>query len=228
MKGRLSIFILSGLALPLCVVSIAAHRLVLTEVERGRTVGCAYLQAQAEGIAARMQPLAKVEVPVADSILPVWVGIVDKAGTVRSGVLPDDGRCFGLASLAPKFPDLAVKVMWPGEESPGFLRARRLRGVEFAVFGGSVVLFLLVAGFLVRRYLVLRRELQEQRDCVRDFSHRLKTPITSISLCAELARDGRISEERKSECAETIIDEAAKLDQIVGEVLNYIEGGRHG
>lgn len=57
---------------------------------------------------------------------------------------------------------------------------------------------------------------------------RVKTPITSISLCAELARDGRVSEERERECAETIFAEATKLDRIVGEVLNHIEGGRHG
>jgi signal transduction histidine kinase len=130
--------------------------------------------------------------------------------------------------LAPKFPDLAVKVMWSGEESPGRQRARRLRRIEFSVFGGSATLFLLAAGCLVRRHLTLRRELQEQRDAVRDFSHRLKTPITSISLCAELARDGRVNGARKRECAETIFVEATKLDRIVGEVLSHIEGGRHG
>ena len=118
--------------------------------------------------------------------------------------------------------------MWSGEESPGRQRARRLRRIEFSVFGGSATLFLLAAGCLVRRHLTLRRELQEQRDAVRDFSHRLKTPITSISLCAELARDGRVSEARKRECAETIFVEATKLDRIVGEVLSHIEGGRHG
>ena len=89
-------------------------------------------------------------------------------------------------------------------------------------------MFLLAACILVRRHLNLRRELKKQREAVCDFSHRLKTPITSISLCAELARDGRMSEERKRECAETIFAEATKLDRIVGEVLNHIEGGRHG
>ena len=226
--SRSSVLFLAFLALPLCVVSIAAHRLVSAEVARGRIVGRAYLQAQAQVVAAKMQSFVKAEVPTEDAALPVLVGIVDNGGTVRSGTLPDDGRCFGLAPLAPKFPGLAVKVMWPGEESPGLQRARRLRCVELSVFGGSAALFLLAAGFLVRRHLNLRRELQEQRAVVRDFSHRLKTPITSISLCAELARDGRVSEERKRECAETIFAEATKLDRIVGEVLNHIEGGRHG
>lgn len=226
--NRSSVLILAFLALPLCVVSLAAHRVVSAEVARGRTVGRAYLQAQAKVIAAKMQSFATAEMPIEDAALPVLAAIVDKDGTVRSGALSDDGRCFGLAPLAPKFPDLAVKVMWSGEESPGHQRARRLRRIEFSVFGGSVTLFLLAAGCLVRRHLTLRRELQEQRDAVRDFSHRLKTPITSISLCAELARDGRVSEARKRECAETIFVEATKLDRIVGEVLSHIEGGRHG
>lgn len=226
--SRSSVLFLFFLALPLCVVSIASHRLVSAEVARGRTVGRAYLQTQAEVIAAKMQSFAKAEMPTEEAALPVLVGVVDGDGKVRSGTLPDDGRCFGLASLAPKFSGLAVKVMWSGEKSPGLQRARRLRCVELSVFGGSAALFLLAAGFLVRRHLNLRRELQEQRAVVRDFSHRLKTPITSISLCAELARDGRVSEERKRECAETIFAEATKLDRIVGEVLNHIEGGRHG
>lgn len=226
--NRSSVLILAFLALPLCVVSLAAHRVVSAEVARGRTVGRAYLQAQAKVIAAKMQSFATAEMPIEDAALPVLAAIVDKDGTVRSGALSDDGRCFGLAPLAPKFPDLAVKVMWSGEESPGHQRARRLRRIEFSVFGGSVTLFLLAAGCLVRRHLTLRRELQEQRDAVRDFSHRLKTPITSISLCAELARDGRVSEARKRECAETIFVEATRLDRIVGEVLSHIEGGRHG
>lgn len=225
--SRSSVLFLFFLALPLCVVSIASHRLVSAEVARGRTVGRAYLQAQAEVIAAKMQSFAKADAD-RGAALPVLVGVVDGDGKVRSGTLPDDGRCFGLASLAPKFSGLAVKVMWSGEKSPGLQRARRLRRVELSVFGGSAALFLLAAGFLVRRHLNLRRELQEQRAVVRDFSHRLKTPITSISLCAELARDGRVSEERKRECAETIFAEATKLDRIVGEVLNHIEGGRHG
>lgn len=226
--GHSSALVLVLLALPLGVVSFAAHRLIATEVERGRTIGRACLQARAEVLAARMQAHAKPEVPVDASALPVVAGVVGADGSVLSGTLPDDGRCFGLASLAPKFPGLAVKVTWPGETSPGRQRARRLQSVELAVFAGSTALFLLTAGCLFRRHQSVRRELKEQRECVRDFSHRLKTPITSISLCAELARDGRVNETRKRECAETIFDEAMKLDRIVGEVLAHIEGRRRG
>ena len=226
--SRSSVLFLVFLALPLCVVSVAAHRLVSTEVARGRTIGRAYLQAQAKVIAAKMQSTVAAEVPTEDTELPVLVAIVDKDGTVRSGALPDDGRCFGLATLAPKFPDLSVKVMWRGERNPGQERMRRLHHAELTVYGVTAFVFFVAVGLVLRTLHRTRRELAAQIARARDFSHRLKTPITSISLCAELARDGRMSEERKRECAETIFAEATKLDRIVGEVLNHIEGGRHG
>ena len=226
--SRSSVLFLVFLALPLCVVSVAAHRLVSTEVARGRTIGRAYLQAQAKAIAAKMQSTVAAEVPTEDTELPVLVAIVDKDGTVRSGALPDDGRCFGLATLAPKFPDLSVKVMWRGERNPGQERMRRLHHAELTVYGVTAFVFFVAVGLVLRTLHRTRRELAAQIARARDFSHRLKTPITSISLCAELARDGRMSEERKRECAETIFAEATKLDRIVGEVLNHIEGGRYG
>ena len=226
--SRSSVLFLVFLALPLCVVSVAAHRLVSTEVARGRTIGRAYLQAQAKVIAAKMQSTVAAEVPTEDTELPVLVAIVDKDGTVRSGALPDDGRCFGLATLAPKFPDLSVKVMWRGERNPGQERMRRLHHAELTVYGVTAFVFFVAVGLVLRTLHRTRRELAAQIARARDFSHRLKTPITSISLCAELARDGRMSEERKRECAETIFAEATKLDRIVGEVLNHIEGGRLG
>ena len=226
--SRSSVLFLVFLALPLCVVSVAAHRLVSTEVARGRTIGRAYLQAQAKVIAAKMQSTVAAEVPTEDTELPVLVAIVDKDGTVRSGALPDDGRCFGLATLAPKFPDLSVKVMWRGERNPGQERMRRLHHAELTVYGVTAFVFFVAVGLVLRTLHRTRRELAAQIARARDFSHRLKTPITSISLCAELARNGRMSEERKRECAETIFAEATKLDRIVGEVLNHIEGGRHG
>ena len=226
--SRSSVLFLVFLALPLCVVSVAAHRLVSTEVARGRTIGRAYLQAQAKVIAAKMQSTVAAEVPTEDTELPVLVAIVDKDGTARSGALPDDGRCFGLATLAPKFSDLSVKVMWRGERNPGQERMRRLHHAELTVYGVTAFVFFVAVGLVLRTLHRTRRELAAQIARARDFSHRLKTPITSISLCAELARDGRMSEERKRECAETIFAEATKLDRIVGEVLNHIEGGRHG
>lgn len=226
--SRSSVLFLAFLLLPLCVVSVVAHRLISSEVARGRCLGRAYLQARAEMLAARLQTCSVPTLPTDVSELPVLAAVVDGEGRLSSGVFPDDGRCFGLASLEPRFPGLSVKTSWPGKANPGRRRAQRLHAVETAVFAGSLALFLLAVAFFLRRHWLVRRELAEQRACVRDFSHRLKTPITSISLCAELAREGRVDEARKRECAETVFVEAAKLDRIVSEVLQHIEGRRHG
>ena len=214
---------------PLGILPYAAHRLISSEAERGKAVGTAYLKAQAEALAARMQNAAKPIPPAESAVLPVLIGVTDRDGKILHGNhLPDDGRCEGIASLGPKFPGLSVKVTWRGERNPGQERMRRLHLAEFTVYGVTAFVFLIAVGLILRTLHRTRRELATQITCARDFSHRLKTPITSISLCAELAQSGRITDERKRECAETIVAEAAKLDGIVCEVLQHIEGSDRG
>ena len=216
------------LVAPLAILPYAAHRLISSEAERGKAVGTGYLQAQAETLAAKMQNAAKPIPPDETAALPVLIGITGKDGKLQYGTLPDDGRCTGVASLGPKFPDLSVTVMWRGDRNPGLERMRRLHLAELTVYGVTAFLFLVAVGLVLRTLHRTRRELAAQIARARDFSHRLKTPITSISLCAELAQSGRITDERKKECAETIVAEAAKLDGIVGEVLQHIEGSSRG
>ena len=216
------------LVAPLGILPYAAHRLISSEAERGKAVGTAYLQAQAEALAARMQNAAKPIPPEELAAMPVLIGVTDRDGKILHGSLPDDGRCTGIASLGPKFPNLSVRVTWRGERNPGQERMRRLHHAEFTVYGVTAFVFLVAVGLVLRTLHRTRRELAAQIACARDFSHRLKTPITSISLCAELAQSGRISDARKQECAETIVAEASKLDGIVGEVLQHIEGADRG
>ena len=213
---------------PLGILPYAAHRLISSEAERGKAVGTAYLQAQAEALAARMQNEAKPIPPEESAALPVLIGVTDQDGRILHGNLPDDGRCTGIASLGPKFPGLSVKVMWRGERNPGLERMRRLHLADLTVYGMTAFIFLVAVGLVLRTLRRTRRALAAQIACARDFSHRLKTPITSISLCAELAQSGRITDERKRECAETIVAEASKLDGIVCEVLQHIEGSDRG
>ena len=213
---------------PLGILPYAAHRLIFSEAERGKTVGTAYLQAQAEALAARMQNAAKPIPPEESAALPVLIGVAARDGRILYGNMPDDGRCTGIASLGPKFPGLSVKVTWRGERNPGLERMRRLHLAEFTVYGVTAFVFLVAVWLVLRTLHRTRRELAAQIACARDFSHRLKTPITSISLCAELAQSGRITDERKRECAETIVAEASKLDGIVCEVLQHIEESGHG
>ena len=72
-----------------------------------------------------------------------------------------------------------------------------------------------------------RRAARTQLDSVADFTHRLKTPLTSISLCADLARAGRLSAARRRDSLDTIARETAKLNTLVDEVLAYVKACRH-
>ena len=121
-----------------------------------------------------------------------------------------------------------MRVAWAGAQSVGARRARRLAHAELAVYAGAGAVFLLGLALVLRAVLRARRDARRQLDYVADFSHRLKTPLTSISLCAELSRSGRLDEARRRESTETIVAEAAKLDVLVDEVLAYIKDARHG
>lgn len=223
------------LAIPLVAISAAAHRLISAETARGREIGQAYLQSEANALALQLQSnnlpsvaSATEDQPVEQASnlatrLPLLVGIVKADGSALGESLPNDGRCFGKASLSPKFPDLELRTMWPGCDNPGRERVRKLHRIEWCVYAGSLLLFLVAATVLVASLVRAKASAAEAQRRISDFSHRLKTPITSISLCAELMRSGRIDAARKQECAETIVAEADKLNGIVGEVLNHIE-----
>ena len=116
-----------------------------------------------------------------------------------------------------------MRVTWPGDRGPGFVRRQKMFLVEMTVFGVCGFFILLGSGLLARAILRSRRDSQQQLEYVADFTHRLKTPLTSISLCAELARKGRLDDVRKHEAVETVIAEAAKLDVLVDEVLAYVK-----
>ena len=218
------------LTIPLAAISVAAHRLISAETARGREIGQAYLQAEADALAARVQSNNRT-IEQSNNFparLPLLVGIVKADGSALGESLPNDGRCFGRASLAPKFPDLELRTMWPGRDNPGRERVRKLHRAEWSIYVGSFILFLAAAVVLVINLVRAKASAADARRCVADFSHRLKTPITSISLCAELMSSGRVDASRKQECAETIVAEADKLNGIVGEVLSHIEGHPNG
>ena len=190
------------LLVPLCVLPFAVHRFLSAELARGRTLGRAYLGAEAQCLAAEMAAARTLTPPTAGRRLPVSVAVVDAQGrTDDHHPFPSDDRCFGAAPLAPAFPDRSVRVAWPGSRSPGTARAHAI--------------------------LRARRAARTQLDSVADFTHRLKTPLTSISLCADLARAGRLSDARRRDSLDTIVRETAKLNTLVDEVLAYVKACRH-
>ena len=216
------------LLVPLCVLPFAVHRLLATELAHGRTVGRAYLAAEARNLAADLRTTRRGAPRPEHAGLPVLAARVDARGLTAEGrPFPDDGRCFGEAPLAPAFPGEAVRVAWPGVHGPGFVRRRRMFWMELAAFGLCGFFILLGSGLIVRAILRARRDAPRQLDFVADFTHRLKTPLTAISLCAELARSGRLIDARRQESVEAIVGEAAKLDALVDEVLTHVKACRH-
>ena len=227
MSGK-TFFSLAALALPPVVLSLAAHHIIAAETARGREIGRAYLQARADAAAAEIRRTKNLSLPTEDGAPKHICAIAAPGGKWLGAPLPDDGRCRGTAALSPEFPGHSVQVCWAGTRNPGLARKQRLRRVEFSVYAVCLTAFMAAALALTRALVKTGRELRRQRRDVEIFSHRLKTPITSISLCAELAMSGRIDRERRLECAETIVAEARKLDEIVGEVLQTLGKTRTG
>ncbi|MGN0887438.1 MAG: histidine kinase dimerization/phospho-acceptor domain-containing protein [Kiritimatiellia bacterium] len=212
------------LLVPLCVLPFAVHSFMAAEIRHGRDTGRAYLAAEAQNLATDMVTSRSARPRAENARRPILAEIVDDNGRTEAGhPFPSDGRCFGEASLAPGFPGKSVRVTWPGDRGPGFVRRQKMFLVEMTVFGVCGFFILLGSGLLARAILRSRRDSQQQLEYVADFTHRLKTPLTSISLCAELAREGRLDDVRKHEAVETVIAEAAKLDVLVDEVLAYVK-----
>jgi two-component system OmpR family sensor kinase len=67
--------------------------------------------------------------------------------------------------------------------------------------------------------------LRAQQQLMRDVSHELRSPLARLSVALELARDA--SEPERAELHDRIAKEAARLEQLIGEVLTLtrLEGG---
>ncbi len=214
------------LLVPLCVLPFATHRLLTAELARSRAVGNAFLQAKAESTAAHAtQKDGAWTLPATDDTL--LVSIIDAQGKPLSD-WPVDGRCFGEAPLSASPAGPRVRVAWAGDPAPGFLHRRQLHCAELLVWSFSALFFILGITLIFRALIRSRREAKRQYEMLADFTHRLKTPLTSISLCAELSRAGRLSDAQRLESVDTIVGEAAKLDALVDEVLDSVKEFRRG
>ena len=135
--------------------------------------------------------------------------------------LPPRGSVFGEASLAPFMPAWNVRLYRRGGDSAAAADAGR-----FAFVGLALVLLLfgiLVAGgvLLLRAARRARQEALRQTDFVSNVSHELKTPLTAICLCADLAANGALPEERRRKALMTVGKEAQRLRRLVENVLDF-------
>lgn len=138
------------------------------------------------------------------------------------------GNVWAEASLAPVFPHWKIRLYrraGPAALAPDRYRFRLL---------GTVLLLLLVCSFVSGAVVLLRaarrarREALAKTDFISNVSHELKTPLTTISLCAELGEMGGLSAEEARSAFKSIGMEASRLRRMVEEVLNFsrLERGR--
>lgn len=212
------------LLFPLVLLPVGTHRLLSDEMKRGRTVGRTLLRECAQRIALEVRN-GQMPDEARCAAEGIQVGILDENGRPQGAPLPADGRCRGEALVGD---GRRVCVVWAGVESPGFARAHRLMRCELVVYLVCGFFALLGLGLIIHDIWRVRRESARRLDYVADFSHRLKTPLTSVSLCAELLVSGRLDAKRQAEGVVTIAEDAAKLNGIVDEVLAYVKESRRG
>lgn len=74
---------------------------------------------------------------------------------------------------------------------------------------------------LVRSARKAREEALMKTDFLSNVSHEFKTPLTTICLCAELAQDGGLGEERRNKALSAILAEANRLKGLVLNALDF-------
>jgi signal transduction histidine kinase len=138
------------------------------------------------------------------------------------------GDVYGEASLAPDFPDWKVRIC--RRAGPAAFASDRVR---FLMLGG-VLLFLLFASLVAGGVVLLRAARKARRDAlvktdfISNLSHEFKTPLTTISLCAELSEENELDNDERRRAAGAIRREVMRLQRMVQNVLDYgrLESGR--
>lgn len=220
------------LLVPICVLPFAGQRLLEGEAARGRDLGRAYLQVVAENFALSRAAGESSAAWLARTPPKLQAAILDADGKLVEGVPPPtDGRCFGevpLKTAEGAQDGRRLHVAWAGAVDPGRARMQKFVRSVLLLYVFAAVFVLLGGGLIITSAFRTRREMRRRLDDVADFSHRLKTPLTAISVCAELAEAGRLDEKGRVESAETVMSEARKLGGIVDEVLAYVKEARRG
>ena len=134
---------------------------------------------------------------------------------------PIGGRIVGTASLKPLLPAYSVVVAPHGgdDEVAMGLRAQ-------ATF--AAILFLLLFGTLAAGVMLLvraarraREEARQQTDFLSNVSHELKTPLTSISMFAELLASGTLDDAARAKALSTLVHESKRLGGQIDGLLEF-------
>ena len=87
---------------------------------------------------------------------------------------------------------------------------------------GLMFLSLVSGGWLiVKAARRSRQEAMRQTDFLSNISHEFKTPLTTICLCAELAKDDGLDAERRKKALDAVMTEAERLKRLVLNALDF-------
>lgn len=130
-----------------------------------------------------------------------------------------DPRAYRLPLLAGDF-DVALDVVVPVPPPRAAAAVGPNESFYWTILGLAALGVTTAGAVLVR---VLRREVHLARlktDFVSNLSHELKTPLTSISMFAEMLRDGRLSPAEQAEALGVVGQETDRLQRIVGRMID--------
>lgn len=138
------------------------------------------------------------------------------------------GSIYGEARLSAPLPSWYIRLYRRGGDSALAADLGRF------TFIGIALMFLLIStligggALLVRDARRARMEARSQVDFVAAVSHELKTPLTTICLCSELAASESITDNQRKRALASISSEAERLKRMVLAVLDFgkLEGGR--
>ncbi len=134
---------------------------------------------------------------------------------------PPKGTIFGEATCEPIFPKWKIRLYRRQGEAAfavDRLRFRLLGGVALAL----LVCSLCAGGMvLLRAARKARREAIAKTDFISTMSHEFKTPLTTVSLCAELMQENELDEEERLRAAGAIQREAGRLQRLLQGMLDF-------
>ena len=131
------------------------------------------------------------------------------------------GNIYGEARLSHPLPSWYIRLYRRGGDSALAADLGRF------TFIGVAIMFLLLStligggALLVRDVRRARREARLQVDFVATVSHELKTPLTTICLCSELAAGDSISDAQRKRALASILSEAERLKRMVLALLDF-------
>ena len=104
----------------------------------------------------------------------------------------------------------------------------RFRWIVAGVLGLAALSTVSGGWVLMKAARKAREESRQKTDFLSNISHEFKTPLTTICLCAELARDEGLSAERRDKALQAIASESERLKALILNALDFsrLEKGR--